>query len=166
MHAYSVNQSCLTFCDSKGCTPTGILCRWNFQARILQWIVMPSSRGITRPHTSPQLSMEAYDGRPLDAAFSSSCSSSDPQLQDLPSSPTSSYSGSKEALSGFLPPEPLVSHIPLLPVFFYSLLWFSPRWTWVSSQPLQLPVWPQLWPHPCPKAINISGLMGTPEADA
>ena len=50
----------------------------------------------------------------------------------------------------------------------------SPRWTWVRSQLLQLPVWPQPWPHPCPKARNISGLIlglppwlvGTPEADS
>ena len=53
-------------------------------------------------------------------SFFFSCSFSDPQLQDLPSSPTFSYSGSKEALSGFLPTEPLVSHIPLCPVFFNS----------------------------------------------
>ena len=52
-----------------------------------------------------------------DAAFSFSCSFSDPQLRDLPSSPIFSYSGSKETLSGFLPMEPLVSYIPLLPVY-------------------------------------------------
>ncbi|XP_042113011.1 uncharacterized protein LOC121820762, partial [Ovis aries] len=52
-----------------------------------------------------------------DAAFSFSCSFSDPQLWDLPSSPIFSSSGSKETLSGFLPMEPLVSYIPLLPVY-------------------------------------------------
>ena len=82
------------------------------------------NRSVPQPSKPPRVN-RSKDGlrytclpsRLPDAAFSFSCSFSDPQLRDLPSSPIFSYSGSKETLSGFLPMEPLVSHIPLLPVF-------------------------------------------------
>ena len=39
-------QSCLTLCDPKDCSPPGSSVHGILQARILQWVAMPSSRGI------------------------------------------------------------------------------------------------------------------------
>ena len=118
------------------------------------------SRSVPQPSKPPRVNRSkdrprytCLPSRLPDAAFFSSCFSSlQPQLQDLLSSPTSSYPGSNEALSGFLPTEPFIPHTPFFPVLFSTQLWCSPRWTWVRPQPLQPPVWPQLWHHPCPKA--------------
>ena len=38
-------QSCLTLCDSMDCSPLGSSVRGILQARILEWVAMPSSRG-------------------------------------------------------------------------------------------------------------------------
>ena len=38
-------QSCLTLCDPMDYSPPGSSVHGIFQARILQWVVMPSSRG-------------------------------------------------------------------------------------------------------------------------
>ena len=50
-----VTQSCLTLCDPMGCSlpgsAMGIL-----QARILEWVVMPSSRGSSQPRYQTQVS--------------------------------------------------------------------------------------------------------------
>ena len=40
-----VAQSCLTLCDPMDCSPPGCSVRGILQARILEWVVMPSSRG-------------------------------------------------------------------------------------------------------------------------
>ena len=42
----SVTQSCLTLCDSLGCRPPGSSVHGILQAQILEWVVMPSPRGI------------------------------------------------------------------------------------------------------------------------
>ena len=39
-----VAQSCPTLCNPVDCSPTGSFVREIFQARILQWVAMPSSR--------------------------------------------------------------------------------------------------------------------------
>ena len=39
-------QVCLTVCDPKGCSPQGSSVHGVFQARILEWVAMPSSGGI------------------------------------------------------------------------------------------------------------------------
>ena len=39
-------QSCLTFCDTMDCSPTGSSVHGILQARIPEWVAMPSSRGI------------------------------------------------------------------------------------------------------------------------
>ena len=49
--ACSVTQLCLTPCDSMGCSPPGIL-----QARMLEWIAMPSSRGSSQSREQTQVS--------------------------------------------------------------------------------------------------------------
>ena len=46
-----VTQSCLTLCDPKDYTVHGIL-----QARILQWVAFPFSRGSSQPKDQTQFS--------------------------------------------------------------------------------------------------------------
>ena len=38
-------QSYLTLCDPMDCSPPGSSVRWDHQARILEWVAMPFSRG-------------------------------------------------------------------------------------------------------------------------
>ena len=42
-------QSCLTLCDPLDYSPPGSSVHWILQARILEWVAMPSSRGSSRP---------------------------------------------------------------------------------------------------------------------
>ena len=42
-------QLCLTLCDPKDCSSPGSSVQEILQARILEWIAMPSSRGSSRP---------------------------------------------------------------------------------------------------------------------
>ena len=42
-------QSCPTLCDPMGCSPPGSSVHEILQARTLEWIAMPSSRGSSRP---------------------------------------------------------------------------------------------------------------------
>ena len=41
-----VAQSCLTLCDPMGCSPSGSSFHGILQARILEWVAMPSSRAV------------------------------------------------------------------------------------------------------------------------
>ena len=41
-----VTKLCLTLCDPMDCSPPDFSVHWVFRARILEWIVMPSSRGL------------------------------------------------------------------------------------------------------------------------
>ena len=45
----SLTQSCLTLCDPMDCSPPGSSAHGILQARILEWVAMPSSRGSSRP---------------------------------------------------------------------------------------------------------------------
>ena len=45
----SVTQSCLTLCEPMDCSPPGSSVHEIFQARVLEWVVMPSSRGSSQP---------------------------------------------------------------------------------------------------------------------
>ena len=44
-----VAQSCLTLCNPIDCSPPGSSVHGILQARILEWIAMPSSRGSSQP---------------------------------------------------------------------------------------------------------------------
>ena len=46
VHACKVAQSCLTLCNPIDCSPPGVSVPGILQARILEWVVMPSTRGI------------------------------------------------------------------------------------------------------------------------
>ena len=43
-----VAQSCLTLCDPMDCSPPGFSVHGILQARILEWIAMPFSRGTSQ----------------------------------------------------------------------------------------------------------------------
>ena len=47
-------QSCLTLCDPMDCSPPGSSVRGIFQARILEWVAMPFSRGSSQPRDLPR----------------------------------------------------------------------------------------------------------------
>ena len=44
-----VSQLCLTLCDPMDCSPQGSSVHGIFQARILEWVAIPLSRGSSRP---------------------------------------------------------------------------------------------------------------------
>ena len=43
--AHLVSQSCLTLCNPMDCSPPGSSVHWIFQARILEWVAIASSKG-------------------------------------------------------------------------------------------------------------------------
>ena len=51
-----VAQSCLTFCDPIYCSPPGASVHGIFQARMLEWVAMPSSRGSSQPRDPTEVS--------------------------------------------------------------------------------------------------------------
>ena len=50
-----VAQSCPTLCDPMDCSPLGSLSVGILQARLLEWIAMPSSRGSFQPRDQTQV---------------------------------------------------------------------------------------------------------------
>ena len=56
----SVAQSCLTFCNPMDCSPPGSSVHEIFQARILEWAAMPSSRGSSYPRDLTPFSCVSY----------------------------------------------------------------------------------------------------------
>ena len=53
-HESVVAQSCLTLCYPMDCSPPGSSVHGIFQARILEWVARPSSRGSSEPGTEPR----------------------------------------------------------------------------------------------------------------
>ena len=49
-------QSCLTLCDPMDCSPPSFSVHGILQARILEWVAMPSSRGSSRPRDGTLIS--------------------------------------------------------------------------------------------------------------
>ena len=54
-----VTQSCLSFWDTMDCSPPGSSVRGILQARIVDWVAMPSSRGSSQPRDQTQVSCTA-----------------------------------------------------------------------------------------------------------
>ena len=54
--ACSIAQWCLTLCDPMECSPPGLSVHGILQARILEWVVMPSSRESSPPRDRTQVS--------------------------------------------------------------------------------------------------------------
>ena len=53
-------QSCLTLCDPMDCSLPGSSVHGILQARILEWVAMPSSRGPSRPRNQTPISCSSY----------------------------------------------------------------------------------------------------------
>ena len=49
-----VAQSCLTLCDLMECSPPGSSVHVILQARILEWVAIPFSRGSSNPGIEPK----------------------------------------------------------------------------------------------------------------
>ena len=56
-------QSCLTPLDAMDCSPPGSSVHGILQARILEWVAMPSSRGSSRPRDQTHISYISCIGR-------------------------------------------------------------------------------------------------------
>ena len=56
-------QSCLTLCDPMDCIPPGSSVHEILQARTLEWVVMPSSRGSSQPRDQTCVSDVSCTGR-------------------------------------------------------------------------------------------------------
>ena len=52
-------QLCPTLCDPVDCSPTGSSIHRISQARILEWVAMPSSRGSSRPRDGTHVSCKS-----------------------------------------------------------------------------------------------------------
>ena len=50
---YKLLQSYLTLCDPMDCSPPGSSVHGILQARILEWVAMPSSRDLSDPQIEP-----------------------------------------------------------------------------------------------------------------
>ena len=59
MYTYLVAQSCPTLCSSMDCNPPGSSVRRISQARILEWVAIPFSRGSFQPRDQTQISCMA-----------------------------------------------------------------------------------------------------------
>ena len=66
------HTTCLTLCDPMDCSPQVPLSMGIFQAKILEWVAMPSSRGSSHPRDQVQVSRIAGEfftsgppGKPL-----------------------------------------------------------------------------------------------------
>ena len=53
------SQSCLTLCKAMNCSPQGSSAHRILQARILEWVAMPSSKGSSQPRDQTQVSSNA-----------------------------------------------------------------------------------------------------------
>ena len=62
MHAKWL-QSCLTLCDPMDHSPPGSSVRGIFQARVLEWVAVPSSRGSSQPRDLTGISYVSCIGR-------------------------------------------------------------------------------------------------------
>ena len=58
-----VAQSCLTLCDPMDCSLQGSSIHGIFQARILEWVAISSSRGYSRPRDRTHISCVSCNGR-------------------------------------------------------------------------------------------------------
>ena len=63
-------QSCPTLCDPMDCRPPGFSVHGILQARILEWVAMPSSKESSQSRDEPtSLTSSALEGRFFSAAW-------------------------------------------------------------------------------------------------
>ena len=65
VHA-QLSQSCLTLCDPMDCSRPGSSVHGLLQARILEWVAMPSSRGSSQPRIKPASPAVQVDSLPTE----------------------------------------------------------------------------------------------------
>ena len=75
--------SSVRLCNSTDCSPPGSSAHGILQARILEWVVMPSSRGFPHPGMEPESLVSpalagrffttASPGKPLDSIYTCKC---------------------------------------------------------------------------------------------
>ena len=63
MYCAKLLQPCLTLCDPMDCSPPGSSVLGILQARILEWVAMPSSRESSRPRDGTRISYVFCFGR-------------------------------------------------------------------------------------------------------
>ena len=63
VHVSLVTQACLPLCDPRDCSPPGSSVHGILQARILEWVAMPSSRGSSPPRDRTHVSWLSCIGR-------------------------------------------------------------------------------------------------------
>ena len=59
-----VTRLCLTLCDPMDCSPSGSSVLGILQARILEWVAMPFSRGSSQPKIKPRSPTLQVDSLP------------------------------------------------------------------------------------------------------
>ena len=64
-----VAQSCLTLYDLMACSLPGFSAHGILQARILEWVAMPSSRGSSQPRDQTQVQAESLPSEPPGKPF-------------------------------------------------------------------------------------------------
>ena len=67
MESSSVAQSCPTLSNPMDCSPSGSSVHGIFQARIMEWVVIPFSRGFDpgmEPRSSPALQVDSLPSEP------------------------------------------------------------------------------------------------------
>ena len=62
-----VAQLCPTLCNSMDCSPSGSSVLGDSHARILEWVVMPSSKGIPNPGIKPGSPALQVDSLPIES---------------------------------------------------------------------------------------------------
>ena len=64
-HCCLVAKSCSTLCDPRDCSLPGSSVQGILQARTLEWVAMPSSRGSSQPRDQTHVSYVSYTGRQI-----------------------------------------------------------------------------------------------------
>ena len=114
-----VAQSCPTLCDSMNCSPSLSCVHGILQARILEWVAMPSSRGSSWPGIEiryPTLQADSLPSEP-------------------PGKPKNAEAGSLSLLQGIFLTQELNQGLLLYRQILYQLSYQgSPKWVLSQNQ--------------------------------
>ena len=87
---YVCAQTCTTLCNFVDCSPTGFSVHGIFQARILEWVAISSSRRFSQPRDQTLISSGSFIGRQIlyhcttwEAQIQQTCSESRARHQSL-----------------------------------------------------------------------------------
>ena len=65
LRLFALSLRRVQLCDSMDCSPPGSSVHGSFQARILEWIAMPSSRGSSQPRDRTRVSCVCWNSLTL-----------------------------------------------------------------------------------------------------